>query len=109
MYGNCVASSLDLVRGCKPSMNVEGHKFVLQQYFDGCGSMEARRLLATIIKSRPGSHRNDIEIGESVLVLLPGHSRPMSHWEEHRFEVVCAVGSIVVGRGRFRKMIASMM
>ena len=106
MYGNRTASSFELVRGYTPSVEGTGQKFLTQKFIDAYKAIEARRMIARIVKARPEAIQPDIEIGEKVLVLLPGGSRRRGHWEEHQVNEVRKDGSVVIEEGRKTRIIA---
>ena len=69
--------------------------------------MEARRLLARMLKSKP-NHKHDmkIEIGDKFLCLLPGAKRPRGEWAEEKVTEEPTEHSVVVGKGKHRKVTA---
>ena len=52
VYGNRVASSFELVRGYTPSISGSGKMVLPKSIRDGHDEMQARRLLARILKSK---------------------------------------------------------
>ncbi|KAI0559253.1 Ribonuclease H [Gracilaria domingensis] len=106
MYGNCVASLFEFVRGYNPSLNDTGQLFVSEEYLEAYRAMPGRGILARILRSRPKHIRGDIAVGEMVLVLVSNGVRKRDNWKEERVLELRPDGSAVVGQGRQQKVIA---
>ena len=108
MYGNQTASAFEMARGFTPVISGLSAQPLLDMVRVAYEETHARRLLSRIMKSRPSHNisRNIYEVGERVLVLVPGGSRKRGHWIETTVEVVTANGHIECGKGRHRRFIA---
>lgn len=86
LYGGKELSSFEMVRGYTPSLEGTGTTWISEKLMNAYESMAARRLLARILKSKPG-HRIDqaLKVGQVVLALVPGGKRPRGQWKEYTF------------------------
>lgn len=107
LYGSKLLSSFELVRGYTPSIEGTGKSAVPKFVIKAHKEMEARRLLARMLKSMPKKKRQvDVKVGEKILCLLPGGKRPRGLWTEEVVSEVPNEQAVVVGTGRNRKVIA---
>jgi len=107
LYGNKMMSSFEMVRGYTPSVNGSGQKAIAPDVLRAHQEMTARRLLATMLKSKPDwKPENDLQVGQNVLILLPGGKRPRGKWEEMTITAIRDEYSITVGSGRKKRVIA---
>lgn len=88
LYGGKLLSAFEQVRGYTPSIEGAGKQGVPSDILTAFKEMEARRLLARMLKSMPRM-RNlvQLKVGQPVLAFLPGGKRPRGHWLE---EIVSA-------------------
>jgi len=107
LYGNKELSAFEMVRGYTPSVEGSGQAFLPESVIDAHKAMEARRLIARMLKSKP-NWKPDMEIkaGDLVLALIPGGKRPRGQWKEFEVAEVKDEHSVVVGKGRNARVIA---
>ena len=100
MYGNQTASAFEMARGFIPVISELSAQPLPDMVRVAYEETHARRLPSRIMKSRPSHNisRDIYEVGERVLVLVPGGSRKRGHWIETTVEVVTADGHIECGR-----------
>lgn len=108
MYGNQVASAFEMARGFTPGLQGLKSQSLPESIKIACEELQARRLLQKVLRSRPAhkSLRHDFEIGERVLVLIPGGSRRRGKWVEAVVEQVTDDGNLICGTGRHQRHIA---
>ena len=107
LYGGKLLSAFEMVRGYTPSIEGSAQKQVPKEIWAAFQEMEARRLLARMLKSKSTkSLGSDIHVGEMVLCLIPGGKRPRGKWIEETVVEVPDEHSVVVGTGRKKKIIA---
>ena len=107
LYGGKLLSAFEQVRGYTPSIEGTGKKGVPSEISNAFKEMEARRLLARMLKSMPRMrYPMQLQVVQPVLVLLPGGKRPRGHWNEETVSELNDNNSVVVGKGRNRKVIA---
>jgi len=107
LYGSKVMSSFEMVRGYTPSVNGSGNVPIPQEVRDAQMEMSARRLLATMLRSKPNwKPEEDLQVGQVVLALIPGGKRPRGCWTEMEITEIKEEHSVIVGRGRKKRVIA---
>ena len=107
MHGNRLLSSFEMVRGYTPSLSGTGSLKVPLMILQAEQEMQARRLLARVLKSRPlPKPKPDVNVGDQVLILVPGGLRKRGKWVEETVSATREDGSLVCGKGRNRKVIA---
>ena len=108
MYGNKVASSFEMARVFTPGIGGLAPQPIPNTIRVAYEETQARRLLKRIMKSGPAqkSSQNMYEVGERVLVLIPGGPRKRGKWMETKVEKVTPDGHIECGTGRNRRFIA---
>ena len=107
LYSSSFLSSFELVRGYTPAVEGTEKKAIPDDVLKAHKELEARRLLARMLKSMPNRKREmDIQAGDTVLCLLPDGNRPRGHWVEEFVTELPDENSVVVGTGRNREVIA---
>ena len=107
MYGNRLLSSFEMVRVFTPSISGSGKFKVPLMLLQAEKELQARRLLARVLKSRPLPRlKDEVKIGDKVLILVPGGTRKRGKWVEDKVSNVRNDGSLECGSGRNKKIIA---
>lgn len=92
------------MRGYRPSIEGTGKSAILRFVVNAHKEMEARRLLARMLKSMPNrKHQVDVKVGENILRLLPGGKQPRDKWTQEVVSEVPDEHAVVVRTRRNRK------
>ena len=99
--------AFEQVRGCTPALEETERNPVRAEIKKAHEEMEARRLLARTLKSKPNQKQDmNFKIDDKVLCLLPGVKRSRGQWVEETVTEEPTERSVVIGKGKHKKVIA---
>lgn len=108
MYGNQVASAFEMARGYTPALAGISQVPLPNAIWIAQKELSTRRMLQRTLRSRPASTIPPlhVDVGETVLVLVPGGARKRGEWIEAVIDKVTDKGDVICGHGRNRSHIA---